>query len=72
MAEKTEAEKALDAREAALAARAKELDTREKALPKAADPEDTTPYPTQEMNDARVRGEWDGVATYKTRQSKAA
>jgi hypothetical protein len=34
--------------------------------------EDTTPYPTQAMNDARARGEWDGdPATYKTRETKA-
>ena len=72
MTTKTDAEKALDEREAALTARAKELDAREKALPKAAEPEDATPYPTQEMNDARASGEWDGVSTYKTRQTKAA
>lgn len=72
MAEKSDAEKALDERERALAARAKELDAREQALPKPAEPEDMTPYPTQAMNDARASGEWDGLSVYKTRQTKAA
>ena len=72
MAEKTDAEKAHDEREKVLTAREKDLDQREKALAKDAEPEDTTPYPTQAMNDARARGETDGAATYKTRQTKAA
>ncbi len=72
MTAKTEAEKALDEREKALDAREKEVAAREKALPTDPEPEDHTPYPTQDMMDARARGEWDGEpATYKTRQSKA-
>jgi hypothetical protein len=72
MTTKTEAEKALEEREKALAQREKELDAREKAAAAPAVEEDTTPYPTQAMNDARARGEWDGdPATYKTRETKA-
>lgn len=69
---KTDAEKALEEREKAVAQREKDLDAREAAAAAPAAEEDLTPYPTQAMNDARARGEWDGdPATYKTRQAKA-
>lgn len=64
---KTDAEKALDEREAALTAREKDLDKREKALPKeeVKVEEDLTPTPTQAEMDAIKTG------TYQTRDAKA-
>ena len=65
MTTKTDAEKAMDEREAALTAREKELDKREKSLPKEAVEEDLTPTPTQAENDAMRSGK------YNTRDAKA-
>lgn len=67
MTAKIDAEKALNEREAALAAREKELEKREKALPneEAKVEEDLTPYPTQAQMDAIRTG------TYNTRDAKA-
>lgn len=67
MTTKTDAEKALEEREAALTARERDLDKREKALPKAdkVEEEDLTPTPTQAEMDAIRKG------TYNTREAKA-